>query len=166
MKKKMLVAVIVCSLLMTKSVVAQNPYVTNLQHNGVATMFYGMNSFSDAYSASVNGDTLYLSSGSYNAPATIAKHLTIYGVGAYSDSLGLLSRTVIIQGLAINKGADSLRIEGLFINGDINYDGSNAISNVKIIRCCFNNSTYGSGGSVNAKINCTIEECFDNGSIN
>jgi hypothetical protein len=164
MKSKILLSIfLVCAVTIT--VKAQKP-ITTLQHNGTTTVFYGQSSFVDAYGASVNGDTLNLSTGSFTAPAEIAKGIKVYGSGHFPDSANVARRTTITSGLNISKGADSLRLEGLYINGDINYDGSNSINKVKVIRCRLGSANFNSSSESAGKNNCSYEECFFSFGIN
>lgn len=144
---------------------AQNP-VTTLQHNGITQVYYGQNSFSDALGAAVNGDTLVLSAGFFTAPTFISKGVKVYGSGHFPDSANVPKRTTIMSGLSINAGADSLRLEGLFINGDINYDANNSINYVSVIRCRLGSALFHSTSATASKNNCSYEECFIEGGIN
>lgn len=143
---------------------AQNQ-VTTLQHKGGTRVFYGLSSLNDAYTASVNGDTLYLSTGDFSAPTSIAKGVKIIGAGHFPDSLQVTRRTTITSGLTVSLGADSLRLEGLYISGPINYDAGYPINYVKVIRCRFTYAKFNSTTATAAKNNCSFEECFVEGYI-
>lgn len=145
---------------------AQNP-VTTLQHAGETQVFYGITSFTDAYNASATGDTLYLSSGYFNAPASIAKGITIIGSGHFPDSTGvILKRTTINSSLSIMQGADSLHLEGLYIKGSIGFQADASINYTNIIRCYVGNLIDFQSSSEDASKNyCTIEECLILGSV-
>jgi hypothetical protein len=164
MKSKILLSIFLV-FAVTITAKAQKP-ITTLQHNGITTVFYGQNSFVDAYNASVSGDTLNLSAGSFTAPAEIAKGIKVYGSGHFPDSANVARCTTIPTGLTINKGADSLRLEGLYINGDINYDANNSINKVKVIRCRLGSAYFNSSSESVGKNNCSINECFLLGGIN
>ena len=143
---------------------AQNP-ITTLEHAGTTTIFYGQNSLVDAYTAAVNGDNLYLSTGFFTAPTAIAKGIKIIGAGHFPDSLNVARRTTILSGLKINAGADSLLLEGLYINGDISYAAASSINYVKVIRCRLGNATFNSSSTTASKNNCSFDECFIDGGI-
>lgn len=164
MKKLIFIAVILFSFLSLETTNAQNP-ITTLEHTGTTTIFYGQNSLVDAYNASVSGDYLYLSTGYFNAPNSITKGVKIIGAGHFPDSVNIAKRTTIMSGLSINAGSDSLRLEGLFINGDITYATSSSINYVKVIRCRISNANFNSSSTSSSKNNCSFEECFINGSI-
>ena len=57
---------LLCTLWLTVSLtaLAQEPVAT-LEHSGTTKVYYGEGSFEQAYSASVNGDQIYLSSGRF-----------------------------------------------------------------------------------------------------
>ena len=157
--KKTFLSFLILGIVCLIKVSAQNP-VTTLQHNGTTQVYYGQSSFSDALGAAVNGDTLVLSAGFFTAPISISKGVKVYGSGHFPDSANVPKRTTIMSGLNINAGADSLRLEGLFINGDINYAVNNSINYVSIIRCRLGN-VIAYEASVSASKNyCSFEECF------
>lgn len=158
MKKQIFFAAIICNLFIVQIAVAQNP-VTTLQHKGTTKVYYGQTSLNDAYSASINGDTLYLSTGSFSVPSTISKGIKIIGAGYAADSADVARRTTISTGFKISLGADSLRLEGLYINGEISYDDV-SINNVKVIRCTLGSAIFNSTSSVSSKNNCSFEECY------
>jgi len=163
MKKLFFIATLVFIILAIQTANAQNP-ITTLEHTGTTTVFYGQNSLVDAYTASVNGDYLYLSAGYFTAPTSIAKGVRIIGTGHFPDSTNVAKRTNILSALTINAGADSLHLEGLYINGDINYANSST-NYVKVKRCNIgqvNFMSYSEGASKNF---CTYEECFIRGNI-
>lgn len=162
MKNKILLSVFLS--LISFFINAQNP-ITTLEHAGNTTVFYGQNSLVDAYNASANGDDIYLSTGYFTAPSTIAKGIKIIGAGHFPDSLNVAKRTFILSELNINAGADSLRLEGMYINGGINYGRENSINYVKVIRCRFER-VLSYSATVNAsKNNCSFEECFIGGDM-
>jgi len=148
-----------------QTAIAQNP-ITTLEHAGTTTIFYGQNSLVDAYTASVNGDALYLSTGYFTAPTSIAKGIKIIGAGHFPDSANVAKRTMILSGITINKGADSLRLEGLYINGNINYQGDASINYVKVIRCGLASALFNSNSATASKNFCSYDECFIQGGIN
>ncbi len=143
--------------------IAQNP-VTTLEHNGETQVFYGQDSFVDAYNASSDGDILCLSAGYFTAPGALAKGITVIGSGHFPDSVNIAKRTYILSGLTINQGADSLHLEGLYINGNVNF-GNYSISYVKILRCRLSAASFSSSEST-PKNNCSFEECFIFSGIN
>jgi len=148
---------------------SQNP-VSTLEHDGTTQVFYGQGSFVDAYNASVSGDQIYLSTGFFAAPTSIAKGIKIIGASHFPDSANVAKRTFIIPAfdggglrLNINAGADSLHLEGLYINGDIKYDAYNSINYVKVLRCRLSSAYFQSNSATATKSHCSFEECFIDG---
>ena len=78
---RLVLAVFVC-LFGVNNLLAQTAV---LQHEGEVGMFYGPNSFVNAYNASVDGDVITLSEGNFN-PCAISKSITVHGAGAYDYS--------------------------------------------------------------------------------
>lgn len=163
--KKTILSFLILGIVCLIKVNAQNP-VTTLQHNGTTQVYYGQSSFSDALGAAVNGDTLVLSAGFYTAPTSISKGVKVYGSGHFPDSANVPKRTTIMSGLSINAGADSLRLEGLYINGNINYAAASSINYVNVIRCRLGNALFNSTSATASKNFCSYEECFIEGGIN
>lgn len=107
MKKIIFFAALICSILAVQTAIAQVP-VASLEHGENASVFYGQNSFVDAYNASANGDIIYLSTGFFNPPEHIGKSIKIIGAGHFPDSANVAKRTTILNGFNIFAGADSL----------------------------------------------------------
>mgnify|MGYP003590256298 CR=1 FL=1 len=163
--KKTILSFLIIGIVCLIKVNAQNP-VTTLQHNGATQVYYGQSSFSDALGAAVNGDTLVLSAGFFTAPTSISKGVKVYGSGHFPDSANVPKRTTIMSGLSIIAGADSLRLEGLYINGNINYAAASSINYVKVLRCRLGNALFNSTSATASKNFCSYEECFIEGGIN
>lgn len=166
MKKTFFLIAIVSCFFALQTAKAQNP-ITTLEHAGVTTVFTGQNSLVDAYNASFNGDVLYLSTGFFTAPAAIAKGIKIIGAGHFPDSANVAKRTTITSSLNIKIGADSLKLEGLYLAGTIYVDQYNSnpgvnINNVKISRCRATDVSC----NINYKNNWSFEECFIEGNFN
>ena len=146
------------------TVLAQNPIAT-LQHKEQTKVFYGPGSFAEAFAASINSDTIYLSPGAFNPPATsINKGITIVGSGHFPDEATLKTRTVLLGDLSIGGGADSLLLEGIYFDKDLSCEAK-SIRNIKIIRCRMNNFIVSGNSPDYAKDNCLVDECFIDGSI-
>jgi hypothetical protein len=159
MRKLLICSILLCSVFFINRIVAQI-ITTSLVHDGTTTVFYGYNSFIDAYTASVNGDQLYLSPGGFGS-TTIAKRLTIIGAGHAPDSSDVIKRTFINGGINLDGGSDSSYIEGLYINGGVDFLSNDSINYVKINRCYINGAVYFEATSeINAKNNITIDECI------
>jgi len=163
MKKSVFLFAIICFFLTVQTVKAQNS-VTMLQHNGTSTAYYGLNSFINALTAAINGDTLYLSTGFFNAP-TITKGVNVFGTGHFPDSANVSKRTTIMGDIIISKGADNLLLEGLYITFDIKCQGDASINYVKVARCNFVGAQFSSSSPAFSKDFCSFDECFIRGVI-
>ena len=148
--------------------------ITMLHQNGNSYYFRGANSFVTALDSAANGDTIYLSAGSFNIPAAIDKGVVIIGAGHFPDAPNLRKRTTINAGssnLNINAGADNLHLEGLYISGSIYFYGgvrfqeSASINNVTLKRCRVGNIFFNSSTDSTSKNNCCVEECYIFGGI-
>lgn len=161
MNKTILLAAFVCSMFFFQTANAQDP-VTTLQHAGTTKVFYGTTSLYDAYNASVDGDSLLLSVGGFTPPPRIEKNLTVIGAGHFPDSGIIKKRTSIFGNLIFYCGADSLHLEGLYINGTISnsaYPTSYSPRTLLFLisRCRFKGGTVCSPAIVN---NITLEDNF------
>lgn len=130
-----LVAIFYTPMLFSQGIIA-------LHHNGNTQIFKGTSAFSQAYNAAQNGDTLYLSGG-YFWPVNINKRLVIFGAGHNPDSTQATTQTIIQGTIYLEPDADSIYIEGLYINGNIQYSNSNhKIDYVTIRRCIFTDISF------------------------
>lgn len=113
-----------------------------LHHAGTTSLFLGNNAYAQAVLAAVSGDTIYIPGGYWDA-ANIDKRLTIYGAGHYPDSTVATGITHLTGGFGFYPGSDSSMVQGLEVNGDINFHNG-LVSYVTINRCAFNSSTMNS----------------------
>ncbi|MDL2262021.1 glycoside hydrolase family 55 protein [Bacteroidales bacterium OttesenSCG-928-I21] len=134
-----------------------------LHSNGTTTIFGGAQPFTDAYNASVTGDTIYLPGGSLVYPTNITKGLVIYGAGHYPDSTQATGKTVLNGGLTININADNLYLEGIELTGGLNFATNVKIDNVVLRRCRFGNIHY--VGNASPCENSQIIQCVIDGNI-
>lgn len=135
-----------------------------LHSSGTTTIFSGSQPFIDAYAASVNGDTIYLPGGNF-ASLTISKRLTIIGAGIYNDSTSATMKTNISSTLYLDAGADNTHIEGLYINGSIQFGTDVKIDSILIRRNYLTGISI-PGTSTSTDCNAIrIEENVINGSI-
>lgn len=140
--------------------------VVILNHNGTSTPYYGNNGFTDAYNASTDGDTIYLPGRFYNPPSDISKSIAIFGAGHYPDSSAATNRTYINSGITISENADSIRIEGLYINGALNFSSNQSVNYATIKRNYINGSLNFNGDkSVATSYFAFINENVINGDI-
>jgi hypothetical protein len=111
---------------------SQSP--VSLHHAGSVTMFYNSAGFTDAYNASVAGDTIYLPGGFFTG-LTINKKLAIFGAGHHPDSSANTYPTQINGSLTFGPDADSSHIEGLHVTGNVNVStANNKIDRLRIRR--------------------------------
>ena len=134
------------------SVFAQSPLVATLNHNDTISVYYGIDALQSAYSASVNGDVITLSSGGFNAPSIISNNITLRGAGMEQDTVNKVAPTILIGDFRVYSGKTStdnhLTIEGIWHDGTIAYgykfsDGvSYPLSKAQFIKCRFNKFRY------------------------
>lgn len=112
-----------------------------LHHNGAATMFYGNNAFSNANTAAVNGDTIYLPGNAQYAGVTVTAKLVIIGAGIRPDSTTATGLSLITSDMSFQAGSDGSVLEGIYTGSNI-YIGSNTRVNYVTIRRCYFTSLY------------------------
>ena len=126
------------ALMMATMSFAQGSLLATLSHDGEISAFYGPTALRDAYDASVDGDIITLSSGSFEA-VNIRKELTIRGAGMGLDSKTMAEPTIIRGNFDIGKTSGTplskLSIEGVYHNNIITTDHLN---NATFIKCRFN----------------------------
>ncbi len=155
--KKALYILAIASFLGITGLKAQAPLAT-LEHNGTTSVFYGNGAFTSAYTAATSGDTIVLSTGSFNTNDWyLTKTLTIIGSGIYSDSVTM--NTSFNQSLYFSPESQNSTIEGVACG----YVYINA-SNLKFNRCSMNSTiNFSSEGTTNTLINGCV---FTGNSIN
>lgn len=126
------------------SVFAQSPLVATLNHNDTISVYYGIDALQSAYSASVNGDVITLSSGGFNAPSKISKNITLRGAGMEQDSINKVAPTVLIGSFNVysqyaTSSTEHLTIEGIWHDGTIYFGYSNypyyGLRDAQFIKC-------------------------------
>lgn len=96
-----------------------------LHSNGAITVFGGNSPLTEAYTASVTGDTLYVSGGIFAAPDTINKGLVIIGAGYDTDSTAVTGKTFITSStinsgrIVLGSNASNLYMEGMQFQGGL-----------------------------------------------
>lgn len=151
------------------SAYAQNELqCATLQHGEDMTVYIGTDGFARAYEAAVDGDVITLSAGEFVMPVNgyIYKAISIYGSGFEANeetSTGVtkLSKTYISLYNTFNsQELTGLHLEGLYINGDININGSNnAIEKLKdftLKKCYVNGTIY---NTIDTIENAVIDQC-------
>jgi hypothetical protein len=115
--------------------------VIALHKVGEVQYFSTSDAFNLAYTAAVDGDTLYLPGGTFNPPPVFRKNLKIFGVGHYPDSTAATNATIISTNFTIGHEADGLHLEGLKIMGQVIFEvnAATGIQNVVMRRCYLQN---------------------------
>jgi hypothetical protein len=116
MKNILFITAFSVSVCLSQFAIAQSPVA--LHHAGTVTMFYNASGFTDAYTAAVSGDTIYLPGGFFGA-ITIDKRLAIFGAGHHPDSTLHTYATQINGNVSLGPLSDSSHIEGLHITGHL-----------------------------------------------
>jgi len=137
MKKLLLLTAI----LLTISFTGQTQKKVLLQHAGTPTLH---TTISDAITAAVATDTIYIPGFTYNENISIDKQLCIFGTGHYADSTAVSGMTQVIGNIYLNTGCDGSKIEGLYTNGYI-YTASQTINNITVSRCRIGGQTQLTG---------------------
>jgi hypothetical protein len=137
-----------------------------LHSNGVTTIFSSTNPYIDAYNASIAGDTIYLSGGTFNSPSNIDKGITVFGAGFHVDSTTATFQTVIAMAFSIGENADGLHLEGLKFQYTVNVITNYSFNNAHISRCYFSGSFNASGSNVNLTEYLVVSECVFTSPLN
>jgi hypothetical protein len=106
-----------------------------LHSNGTASFFMGATPYNDAYTAAIDGDTIYLPGGTFGSPASIDKRIVVFGIGHHPDTSAVMGETIITGSMSLSPTAAKSHFEGLkFNNGNITYTG---ISDSIVIKRCY-----------------------------
>ncbi|MFD1615762.1 hypothetical protein [Gelatiniphilus marinus] len=153
---------IVALLLSVNALLAQNKVA--LHSNGVSSFFTGANPFQEAYTAAVDGDTIYLPGGTYALPDNIDKHIVVYGSGHHPDYTAVMGKTILTGYINLYSGAAKSHFEGLSFTRL--YYGAVADS-VVVKRCKLTSVDFGGHASVGTQIiENVIEGIAGTGSVN
>lgn len=160
MKKLTIITCIFCALFGLQSLKAQP--VAALHQSGQTTFFTGLEALQEAYADAADGAIIYLSGGGFLIPDTIAKSITIFGVGHNPNYSAATGQTLLSGNIMIAEGANDLYMEGLHINGRLYFAQDHRVDDVVIRRCRidgeiqFRNST----GGTNHSHNTLFTECI------
>lgn len=138
-----------------------------LHSNGTASFFMGVTPYNDAYTAAVDGDTIYLPGGTFASPGIINKRLVIYGIGHHPDSSAVMGETIITGNTSLQAGATKSHFEGLkFSNGWFQYFG--IVDSVVVKRCYLTSINFSNYASVGTQIieNVILGTINGSGSVN
>lgn len=137
--------------------------VTALHSNAGETIFYGAQSFVEAYDQAVDGDTLYLSGGSFAPPALIDKGLLIFGAGYHPEYTTATLPTQISATFNMGANADNLYLEGLLFSTSVQAINTDDLSGVSIRRSRIEGSLNVQGTGSNS--NFGVSECVVDGVV-
>lgn len=119
--------------------------------------FIGTNGFSSAYAAAIPGDTIYLPGGGFTSPVSIDKQLYVFGAGHYPDSTQATAKTYLNGGINLSENADGFLLEGVDINGQLQFDYNESVNNVIVKYCKMTQiDFYGNNTFTNASNNVTF----------
>lgn len=162
-----------------------------LQHNGNVKAIFSSNDLEGAIANAVEGDTIFLSSGTFTGDVTFSKAISIVGVGAdesvpttYTQFTGSMqvspsSQTqmlgrILVEGISFaNKstfgGIDDLVLRKCYFSNYL-YLGSSSekkesLAKVLIDRCYVSNLTFYSSVGESLAKNCRIYSISDNSSM-
>ncbi len=100
----------------------------------------------DAVDAASTGDIIYLPSGNIAVTGlTINKGVHLIGMGYHPDSTGAAGQTVVNGNLVFVSGADGGSVQGVFVNGAIQFGTgptNNEVHNFVISRCYIAGALY------------------------
>lgn len=131
MKKLFLSFVAVLMVSMTANAITINKAL--LQHNGEVTLFDG-NNIQDAVNTAVDGDTIYLTLGTFK-PFTINKKITVRGTGETSIIDGNVSVNIPDQ-----QTLTSTLLETLAVSGNVTV--SSAVNDMILRKCKIANMSF------------------------
>ena len=144
----------------SKNALAQTQVAT-LQHNdSISGVFYGQNAFISAYNASVDGDVITLSSGTFTQ-CDISKSITLHGAGCVVDTATNVLPTIIPNEIKLLHS--DVTIEGIYFTGTIacSYNGPN-LNNMSFVKCNINEIHNGYGFHASIMTNFQFVNCIIN----
>lgn len=160
---KKLFSLLALLLAFTFAAVAQSVQVATLTHEGTITSYTGANALRDAYTASVDGDVITLSSGSFTS-VNFEKRITVRGAGMgvkVNDSDSYIEPTILKGNFNIKADADSenfFKLEGILSEERVVLQG---VIEAQFSKCRFAHLDYntGLGGFERTSfINCVIDK--------
>ncbi len=103
------------SLVSTLSFGQANPIAVVSSNGATTTLRYTL---AEAIEVANNNDIIYIPGGSFAGEVTIAKKLTLIGVGHYPDTNQVTGITNIVGNIYFNSGADGSTVDGIhFLSG-------------------------------------------------
>lgn len=140
----------ICTLLCANVLLAQEQLAV-LKHNDSTSVFYGTSAFEQAYTAATHGDIITLSAGTFTAPGSVRKGITVRGNGAVGDTARKSFGTYFMENFSVSYLGDSLQFsaEGIYFD---EFRVSSAYD-IKLTRCYIRD--FAQSGGVQAT-NCII----------
>lgn len=156
-------AFLLCLTLMAATFGFAQQQLATLNHNDSITVYYGASALQQAYNASVDGDIVTLSSGTFPA-VSINKAITIRGAGMCIDTLTGTIPTTLTGDFIINHpygtASSHILLEGLRFTGIMFYSTTNYPEFIKCEMAGLRGAEVDSNSNMShAKvINCIIRE--------
>ena len=165
MKKILLSIVTLCCTVVAGAQNSSQQLTAILQpKEGDPTVFYGVDALKNAYNEADEGSIITLTSGLFNPPGDIKKSISIYGAG-FEDGIteGVkrtnINGTIILYAEAEGGSLQSPRLEGLFVNGNIEVK---QVTGLTVAKCQFGGfSVIGTGVE-----SALVRQCYFTGSVN
>ena len=140
----------ICTILCANVLLAQEQLAV-LRHNDSTSVFYGQTAFVQAYVAATHGDIITLSAGTFTAPSSIRKGITVRGNGAVGDTARKSFGTYFMEDFNVDYLGDSLQFSAEGIYFDDFRVGS--AYDIKLTRCYIRD--FAQSGGVQAT-NCIL----------
>ena len=176
--KKLFLTLVVAVLTLTATAQETEKQMATLQHGDQTSVFYGVESFKNAYNAAADeGDIIVLSSGYFYNPGTISKSISVYGAGFEDDEATNTKRTFISGSIWLQpadavdddgnkiiagKKVNNCHFEGIYFDSHIDclYNNWEPIRNLSIVKCSVENIIF----TVDS-YDCIIRQCVVRGYI-
>lgn len=116
---------------------AQQTTVALLNHEGTISTFYGSEALVQAHKAAVHGDAITLSGGSFNAPSSWTKAVTLRGAGCYEGADNSREVTYINKTLDLAIPAEvetAVILEGVNFKSQVRFSSA---KNTTFLKCYF-----------------------------
>lgn len=139
---------------------AQSGHIT-VQHEGSPTFH---KTIAAAIEAATDNDTVYLPGTTFNETVTLNKRLYIVGTGYHPDSTQVSGMTRIFGGINILTGGSGSKLEGFYLDQDVNFNYNQDINNITMLRCRIR-SLNANQASTNGNSQLTVSECLVQGNI-
>jgi hypothetical protein len=126
--------------------------IVALHHPGSDPQFFSNEAnaepFQLAYTAAVDGDTIYIPGGTFAPPASFNKRIAIYGAGHFPSATTVTQTTKISGNFNLGDMADGSHLEGLLFQGSIVYPNE-SVNDLIIKRCYITSNITASSTSGN-----------------